>query len=394
MVSQRLSSVTDSVIRDTTARSIARGAINLGQGLSRTPPPPALLDALAHRAAGANQSYGPARGEPALRREISRKFLTYNGIEYDAEHEVVVTIGATGAYSAALLALLDPGSEVLLIEPFYSYHRDLARAHGLRVATVPLDPFTDRLTEGLLRAAVSRDTRAVVVCTPSNPSGHRLTRAELEAVAAVAEQYDLLILSDEIYEYIYFDAAPHLSPAALAPQVRARTVTISGLSKTYGVPGWRLGYAAAPAPLAAGLGKAADLLTVCAPTPLQEVAVAALRLPAGYYESMRADLRRRKDVVAAAFTALGLRPNSPDGAYYLLVDCTEMDVATGWDAAEVLLSDYGLATIPGDAFHDRAPLRPYVRACFGIDDSDVRALTAFAEEVPCSPSYSASSPSR
>ncbi|MGH3166566.1 MAG: pyridoxal phosphate-dependent aminotransferase, partial [Trebonia sp.] len=234
----------------------------------------------------------------------------------------------------------------------------------------------------LLRAAVTDRSRGIVVCTPGNPSGRRLDKAELACVAALAKEHDLVVMTDEIYEYIYYSPAAHVSPATVTG-LADRTVTISGLSKTFSIPGWRLGYATASPDLIAPIRVAADQLAICAPTPLQQLGCYALNLPVSYYDELRAMYNSKRTLLADAFTLAGLSPNQPEGAYYLLVDCSALGVDTGWAAADYLLDRVGLAAIPGEAFYMTDPGRPFVRVCFSVPDTVLeKAAQLLAEADP------------
>lgn len=246
--------------------------------------------------------------------------------------------------------------------------------YGLQPQPVQLSDPGFRLARAALEAAITDRTRAIVVCTPANPSGRRLDRQELEVVAAVAEEHDLLVITDEIYEHIYYTDAPHLSPATVSG-LWHRTITISGLSKTYSIPGWRLGYAVGPAELIEPVRIAADTLVVCAPTPLQQLAVSALGLPGSYYQDLRNLYQDKRKRLTSAFESAGLAVNDPEGSYYLLVDCTALGVTDGWAAAEEILGSARVATVPGEAFYLTSPPRPTVRVCLSVADEDIERAT-------------------
>jgi aminotransferase len=383
-VANRTDPLKQSAIRSMTRRCRAVGGINIGQGLCQVPPPPTLIEAAAREFAAADHSYSPAEGDPGLLADLGRKLARDNCIDVDPATQIVVTVGATGALNATLRALLEPGDGVLLVEPYYGYHATSVRLFGMLPQPVRSAGPRFELDEAVLRAAVRPGTRAIVLCTPGNPSGRRLTHAELAAVAAVAERHDLLVITDEIYEYIYYDDRPHVSPAAV-DGLAHRTVTLSGFSKTYSIPGWRLGYAAGPVPLVERIRAAADALSVCAPTPLQQVARHALALPEHYYPQLRRlyDGKRRR--LTAGFDAAGLRVIAPQGAYYLFVDCTPLGVTDGWAASDLLLERAKVATIAGEAFHLEAPDRPYVRACFSLPDEQLDLAATYLSRLGNTP---------
>ncbi len=262
--------------------------------------------------------YSLPEGVAELRHAIADKLTRDNAIAADPDAEVTITAGATGAYFAALSALVSPGDEVILFEPVYSWHRDAARMAGVTPRLVP-----PRATGVPPRSgpAARRDrpahARAIVVCTPGNPSGRVLGEDELAGIAAVAREHDLLVLSDEVYEYLVYDGRRHVSPASLA-QLADRTVSIMSLSKTFNVTGWRLGYVVARPELTRALRVAHDLMVTCAPTPLQHAAVAALRMPPSYHDGLRRSFQDKRDRLVDALHAAGLEPQSPQGACHVL----------------------------------------------------------------------------
>ncbi|HEY0497674.1 MAG TPA: pyridoxal phosphate-dependent aminotransferase [Kutzneria sp.] len=377
-IANRMAGLQQSTIRSMTARCEAVGGINLGQGLCQVAPPSALLEHGTARFEELNHSYSYARGDAGLLETISAKLAKDNGITADPANQIVATVGATGAFTATLAALFNPGDGILVLEPCYGYHLSAIRLFELTPQPVRLAAPDFRLERDTLRAAVTDRTRAIVVCTPANPSGRRFDREELGHIAEIAGEHDLLVITDEIYEYIYYGDEPHLSPGSL-PDLAERTVTISGLSKSYSIPGWRLGYVTAPAEILAPIQVAADTLSVCAPTPLQQLARYALSLPDSYYEQLRSMYDGKRRRLADAFTAAGMRPNEPEGAYYLFVDCSALGVSSGWEAADHLLEHAGVATIPGEAFCLNDLGTPIVRACFSVPD-DVLEKTALMLE--------------
>ncbi|QMU69983.1 pyridoxal phosphate-dependent aminotransferase [Streptacidiphilus sp. P02-A3a] len=367
----RLKGLEQSPIRAMTQRCEAVGGINLGQGLCRVPPSVELLEAAAHDFPSIDHSYSYAEGDAGFRADIADKILRYQGLDVDPSRQIVATVGATGAFNAVLSAFLNPGDGVLVLEPFYGYHVACLRFFGIVPQPVRLEAPAFTVEREALQAAVTARTRAIVICTPGNPSGRRFTTEELEVVVAVAEEHDLLIITDEIYEHIYFSPGRHISPATI-PGAAERTVLISGLSKTYSIPGWRLGYAVASPDLSRSIRGAADALTVCAPTPLQQAARHALRFPESYYENLRDLYDGKRALLTAAFEAAGAKVGKPEGAYYLFVDCSGLGARSGHEAAELLLEKAKVATIPGEAFYLDDPGIPYVRACFSHPDDLLR----------------------
>ncbi|WP_394824892.1 pyridoxal phosphate-dependent aminotransferase [Pendulispora albinea] len=369
-LAQRLRGLALSDIRRMSRESDRVGAINLGQGICDLPTPPEVAEA-AKAAIDANKStYTYPEGHLALRQAIARKLARDNGIQADPGSDIVVTLGATGAFATAVNALLDPGDGILLMEPYYGYHLNCSIVAGLEVQFMTLAPPDFHLTEESLRAALRPNTRAVVLCTPSNPSGKMLTRGELEAVARVAHERDLLIISDEIYEYIRYDGRPHISPAAVGG-LGPRTITVMGLSKTFSITGWRLGYAVAPAPMARAIALVNDLYYVCAPNPLQHGVTAGFELPAAYFARLALDYQRKRDTLCDALKAAGMAPIVPQGAYYVLADISNWGFATAIEAAMALLERAKVASVPGSAFYRGTIGEKLLRFCFAKDDASL-----------------------
>jgi aminotransferase len=367
MVAARMRGMQQSPLRAMTVRCQELGAINLAQGLCQVPPPASLLAEGARDFPDFGHSYSPAEGLAVFREAVADKLKRHSGLSVEPATQVVATIGATGALIATLTALLDPGDGVLLFEPFYSYHLSALKVHDLRPQPVRLIGPDFEIAEESLRAAITDRTRAMILCTPNNPSGRRLTAAELMTISAVAEEHDLLVITDEVYQDIYFGSAPHIAPATIG-NLGERTLTISSLGKSFSVPGWRLGYVCGPEKLMRVIRVAADALVGCAPTPLQELGARALRLGDGYYHDLRAMYDAKRSALAAGFTAAGLSPNEPEGAYYLWVDCSRLGVASGAEAAEILLQRSLIGTVPGEAFYLSPPELPYIRVCFSLPD--------------------------
>ena len=367
----RLGRMGQSEIRDMTARCEAAGGINLGQGLCRVPPPAELLEQAAATIRWQSHTYSPAAGTRLFREAVANKLIRYSGIDVDPDTQVVATIGATGAFNATLMGLLAPGDGVLLLEPFYGYHHAAVRLMGLEPQVVRAAP-TGRLSRHALLAAVTERTRAIVVCTPSNPTGHRLGRSELELLDALAGDLDLVVITDEIYEHIYYDGTVHRAPAVVGG-LADRTITISGLSKTFSIPGWRLGYATGPPDLLERVRLAADVLSVCAPTPLQDIAAGFLSVDERFYVDLRRMYRAKLDLATEVFEAHDLPVLRPEGSYYALVDVSRHGAETGREGADLLLRCCGIGTVPLEAFmQSSAP--PLVRVCFSCPDDDLHQV--------------------
>jgi len=365
--SRRLQGLVQSDIRRMTRECERVGGINLGQGICDLPTPPLVREG-AIAAIRANRStYSFPEGDLGLRQAIAAKLERQNGLRADPRTEIVVTVGATGAFATAVLALLDPGDGILLFEPYYGYHLNAAILAGLEPQFLALEAPGFPLREAELRAALRPNTRAVVVCTPSNPCGKMFSRDELEILARVARERDLLVITDEIYEHIRYDRRPHVSPATVA-DLFGRTVTIMGLSKTFSITGWRLGYAVAPEPMARAITLANDLFYVCAPTPLQHGVAEGFRAPESFFDDLAADYSRKREATCEALDAAGMSPIVPEGAYYVLADVGRMGFPTARDAAMAVLERTRVATIPGTAFYTGSRGERFLRVCYAKED--------------------------
>jgi aspartate/methionine/tyrosine aminotransferase len=355
---------TESVIREMTRLANLHGAVNLSQGFPDFPAPEEVKEA-ARRAISADvNQYAVTWGARSLREAIAAKFTRLYGVAVDPERDVTVTCGSTEAMIATLLAVLDPGDEVVVLEPFYENYGPDAVLSGAMPRFVKMRPPDWTFDRDELRRAFSKKTRAIIVNTPNNPTGKVFTRDELEFIAGLCRDHDALAITDEIYEHILYDGATHI-PMATLPGMAERTVTINGMSKTYSVTGWRVGWAIAPAVLTAAIRKVHDFLTVGAAAPLQEAGALALALPDEYYRALAASYTRRRDRLVPILQRAGFRTHVPRGAYYVM---TEID-ALGWDDdvafARHLVEDIGVAVVPGSSFyHDAADGRRQVRFAF------------------------------
>ena len=364
---KRLASLVISDIRAMSRACEAVNGINLGQGICDLPTPLPIADA-ARDAITKNQVvYTAAEGIAPLRARIRDKVLRTYGLDYDAATEVVVTAGATGGFAAACLSLFDPGDEILMFEPYYGYHLNTVISLGLKPVLIPTRPPSWDVDFDAVAAAVTPRTRAVIVCTPSNPCGKVWSEAELDRLAALCEAKDLLAITDEIYEHILFDGRRHV-PLATRGKARARTVTISGLSKTFAITGWRIGYVTAPPEVARRITITHDLLYICAPTPLQHAVVAGLDMPASYYDEMARSYARKRDILCSALADAKLTPHVPAGAYYVLADIRRLGAANAKAAAMTLLERTKIASVPGMSFYDDPVGETLCRFCFAKED--------------------------
>jgi aminotransferase len=363
----RLANAAVSDIRAMTrACDVVRG-INLGQGVCDLPTPAPVADA-AHAAIRDGKAiYAPPEGILALREAVAMRVARDYNLDVDPSTHVVVTLGATGGFAASVMALFDPGDEAILFEPYYGYHYNTVVGLGLVPSLVSLRPPTWTLDLDALRRAITARTRAVVLCTPGNPSGKVWTPSELDALASIAIEHDLTVITDEIYEHIVYEGATHV-PMATRPGMRDRTITLSGCSKTFAVTGWRVGYAIAPPEAARRIAVAHDLLYVCAPTPMQHACAAGLAMPDAYFRGLAASYQKKRDILCNALTDVGLTPYVPAGAYYVLADARRLGCATAREAAYALLERAGIASVSGASFYRDAVGETLLRFCFAKDD--------------------------
>ncbi|MBG0790541.1 MAG: aminotransferase class I/II-fold pyridoxal phosphate-dependent enzyme [Desulfovibrionaceae bacterium] len=363
-VSRRRPLVAQSEIRNMTLECARAGGVNLAQGVCDLPVPPVVMDGVNEAMADGHNIYTRFDGLSRLRRAVAAKQRRYAGMDVDPEGQVVVSAGATGAFYAACLALLDEGDEVVVFEPYYGYHIVTMASLGIKPVFVTLEPPAWEFVASDLENAVTDKTRALILNTPSNPAGKVFSRAELSVIADFAEAHDLFVFTDEIYEHFVFDGREHVAPAIL-PGMARRTITISGLSKVFAITGWRLGYAVCDPEWALPIGHFNDLVYVCAPAPLQIGAARGLEeLGADYYRSVSDDHQRKRDLFCAALRDVGLVPHVPEGAYYTLADVTSLPGATAKERALYLLEKTGVACVPGSAFYSGPVGETLARFCF------------------------------
>jgi len=363
--------VMQSEIRAMTTECDRIGGINLAQGVCDTPTPAVVEEAAIGAIRAGYNIYTRLDGIARLRTAIAAKQRRDYGLEYDPEREVLVSSGATGGLHAAAMALLNPGDEVLLFEPFYGYH--VATLKSMRVKPVPVALAAPEWTLDIdeLHAAITPKTRAILLNTPANPSGKVFSRAEIEAIAEACREHDLFLFTDEIYEYFVYDGDQHISPATL-PGMRERTIVMSGFSKTFSVTGWRLGYVTADVRWMPAMAYFHDLTYVCAPSALQHGAAAGLEeLPASFYQQLAADHQSKRDRMIAALRAAGLEPSVPAGAYYVLASAARLPGETAAQKARNLLAATGVAAVAGSAFFRPGRGEDLLRFCFAKRDDEL-----------------------
>ena len=370
-INQRMAALAHSEIRAMTQACVQAKGLNMAQGVCDTPVPPVVLRAAAQAMERGKNVYSRFDGLPELRQAIAKKLAQYNGIVADPETDVTVSAGATGSFHCACLALLNPGDEVILFEPYYQYHISALLAVEAVPVMVKMQAPDWTFSVADVERAITPRTKAIIVNSPGNPSGKVFSRQELESIAAIAQQYDLFVFTDEIYEYFLYDGRTHVSLATL-PGMADRTITIGGYSKTFSITGWRIGYSVAAARWAQAIGAMNDLLYVCAPTPLQAgVAVGIQELPDSFYRDLAHDYQRKRDQFCQALAKAGLTPSIPQGAYYVLADASRLPGITGKERAMFLLETIGLAGVPGEAFFSGADGRQFIRFSYAKIDSDI-----------------------
>ncbi|MFF9915134.1 pyridoxal phosphate-dependent aminotransferase [Streptomyces sp. NPDC013457] len=367
LLNRRLAEFGTTIFAEMSALAVRTGAINLGQGFPDTDGPEEIREAAVRALRdGRGNQYPPGTGVPELRTAVAEHQLKRYGLAYDPDREVLVTAGATEAIAAALLALVEPGDEVIALEPYYdSYAACIAMAGGTRVP-VTLRPHEGayRLDLDELRAAVTDRTRLILLNTPHNPTGTVLTRAELTAIAELAVARDLLVVTDEVYEHLVFDDAEHL-PIASLPGMRERTVTIGSAGKTFSFTGWKVGWITASPELTSAVRSAKQFLTYVASGPFQYAVAEALRLPDTYFDTLRADLRAKRDLLSDGLAQAGFEVYRPAGTYFVTTDIRPLGETDGFAFCRSLPERAGVVAIPNAVFYDhRAEGEPFVRFAF------------------------------
>jgi aminotransferase len=368
-ISKRREWVAQSEIRNMSIECNRVGGINMSQGVCDLAVPAQVLSGAKDAMDGGINVYTRYDGLQELREAIAKKQQRFTGLEVDPENEIIVSAGSTGVLYCACLALLDPGDEVIVFEPYYGYHMKTliaTQAVPVYVRTTPPDwSFSDDDLEKVL----TDKTRAIILNTPSNPSGKVFTRNELELISGFAEKHDLFIFTDEIYEHFVFDGREHIAPASL-PGMKQRTITISGVSKTFSITGWRIGYCICDARWTQTIGFFNDLVYVCAPAPLQiGVARGLIELEPEYYARLSREYQDKRDRFCSVLSSAGLEPYVPQGAYYVLADVSKIAGQTSKERAMNLLRETGVASVPGEAFYHDEAGETLVRFCFAKEDA-------------------------
>ncbi|NHQ60793.1 pyridoxal phosphate-dependent aminotransferase [Chlorobium sp. BLA1] len=368
-LSERHGCVMQSEIRNMSNECRRVGGINLSQGVCDTPVPDIVQEGAREAIREGVNTYTHYAGLLTLREAVAQKQKRFSGINVDPESEIIVSAGATGALYCAFQALLNPGDEVILFEPFYGYHVSTLQASEAVPVYLPLRLPDWSFSTHDLEHLVTPRTKGIIVNTPANPSGKVFTTEELELIALFAERYDLFVFTDEIYEHFLYGGRTHHSFSAL-PGMKERTITVSGASKTFSVTGWRIGYALCDARWAQAIGYFNDLVYVCAPAPLQiGVAKGLLELGDDYYRALSVEYEAKRDLFCRALTRAGLVPSIPDGAYYVLADVSRIPGKSAKERAMHILRKSGVASVPASAFYHDGRGESMVRFCFAKEDA-------------------------
>ncbi|NCD23157.1 MAG: aminotransferase class I/II-fold pyridoxal phosphate-dependent enzyme [Spartobacteria bacterium] len=374
LTSQRVGRFTESVIRRMTRVAMECGAVNLSQGFPDFDPPEELRRALEKTAHAGPHQYAVTWGAPGFRRALARKQSHFTGLPIDPDANLVVTCGSTEAMMAAMMTACNPGDKVVVFSPFYENYVADTILSGAEPIYVPLRPPDFAFDPAELRRAFEQRPKALILCNPSNPTGKVFTRAELLQIAALAEEFDAFVITDEVYEHIVYAPHRHVYFSAL-PGMFARTVSCSSLSKTYSITGWRLGYVVAPPAFIDGARKVHDFLTVGAAAPLQEAAIAGLDMPDSYYAHLAEIYARKRALFLGGLRAAGLTFTEPEGAYYVMVDISEFGAPNDVEFCEWLAREVGVAAVPGSSFF-REPVNHLIRFHFAKQESTLREAIA------------------
>lgn len=363
LAAKRTATFTESVIREMTRIANQHEAINLAQGFPDFPMPEPMKEAACAAINGDINQYAVTWGSAALRIAIAEKYRRWYNMDVNKDTDVTVTCGATEAMAAVFMALVDPGDEVIVLEPFYeNYGPDVILA-GAAPVFVPLERPDWTLDLDRLKKAFNKKTKAIVLNTPHNPTGRVFTRAEMTAIAELCQKYDAWAITDEPYEHIRYAGEHHVM--ATLPGMRERTITISSLSKTFSCTGWRLGYAVAPAKQTAAIRKVHDFLTVGAPAPLQAAGAIGFAFDADYFNHLAQDYKARFNLLAPVLREVGFQFANPEGAYYLFADFSKISKKGDVEFAKWMIEAVGVATVPGSSFYDKKKDgRKFVRFAF------------------------------
>ena len=379
-LSNKVHTFTDSVIRRMTRIANVYGAINLSQGFPDFSPPQPMLDSLARIAQAGPHQYSMTFGAPEFRRALAKKHEMFVGYEIDPDTEIVVTCGGTEAMMSAMLTVCNPGDKVIVFSPFYENYGADTILSGAEPIFIPLNPPDFNYDPVALEEAFKQGVKAIIVCNPSNPCGKVFTREELQFIGDLAVKYDAFIITDEVYEHIVYAPHKHVHASTL-PGLKDRVLCCSSLSKTYSITGWRLGYLIGPAEIIECAKKVHDFLTVGAPHPLQEAAIAGLKFPMSYYEDLQALYTRKREKFVCGLEDLGLEHTMPQGTYFVMVDISRylaMEQFQGWSDnqfCEWMIKTVGVAPVPGSSFF-REPVNHLIRLHFARSEDTLNDALA------------------
>lgn len=383
-LSDRTAGFTDSVIRRMTRISNKYGAVNLSQGFPDFDPPREILDRLAEVAHEDYHQYSITWGAQNFREALAAKQTHYMGRAIDPDSEIVVTCGSTEAMMTAMMTVTNPGDKVVIFSPFYENYGADTILSGAEPIYVPLTPPDFNFDPEVLENAFRQHPKALILCNPSNPCGKVFTRAELETIAALANKYDVYVITDEVYEHIVYAPHTHTYFATL-PGMWERTISCSSLSKTYSVTGWRLGYVIAPAPIIERAKKVHDFLTVGAAAPLQEAVIPGLKFGQDYYDDLLQKYTHKRDLFCKGLDDLGLVHNIPQGAYYVMLDISAFGYDSDLQFCEDLAAKVGVGAVPGSSFF-REPVNHLIRFHFAKKDDTLNEalnrLETLREKIP------------
>lgn len=371
--SARIGQFKESVIREMTRLALQHGAVNLAQGFPDFPAPAVIKQAAQEAIAEDVNQYSITWGARPFRDAITEYYRHHYGITLDPDREITVCCGSTEGMVASLLALLNPGDEVVVFEPFYENYWPDSQLCGAKCRYVTLRAPDWSFDPQELRRAFNERTRAIIVNTPNNPTGRVFSREELTTIGELCVEFDCLFITDEIYEHIVFDGEAHTPPITL-PGLRDRCVLVNSLSKTFSVTGWRVGWVIAPPELTSSIRKVHDFLTVGAASPLQQAGVTALRMPAEYYAELAATYVRKRDSMVEILRAVGFTPYLPKGAYYVMCDASRLGFRDDVALAEHLVQEIGVAAVPGSSFFaEPGAGKQLIRFCFAKKPETLQA---------------------
>jgi aspartate/methionine/tyrosine aminotransferase len=384
-VSRKASLFTESVIREMTREALKHGAVNLSQGFPDFAAPEDIKRVAMQAIADDINQYAITWGARDFREAIAHKTKWYLGLDVDPETELTVTCGSTEGMIAAMMATVDPHEEVVLFEPFYENYAPDAILSDAEPRYVPLRPPDWNFDREELRSVFNRNTKAIIVCNPNNPTGKVFTREEMEFIAGLCQEFDALCFTDEIYEHILYPREgaeiQHISMAQIEG-MRSRTVIVNSMSKTYSVTGWRVGYCIAPPEITGAIRKVHDFLTVGAAAPLQAAGAYALMLPPEYYDRLQSEYRARRDLLLPVLEAAGFKTFLPDGAYYIMTDISDFGFADDVEFTRHLIRDIGVACVPGSSFYSVPERgRQQVRFCYCKKDATLQLAAERFEKL-------------